>query len=402
MTDTSDQAPPRARQSAAGKPAATKAAAKKPIAKKPIRVLRRRKVLHIGIDLAHAPWTGTLIRALPANVENHAERADDATAAQLQLHRPTFPPIDARAGPGALNRMARVMANYDLVITHGDHALRAVMAHTLFGQGVKAPPLVHVTHSIGAAPGGWWSRFRHKLALARTPLVIAPTGASAQALTAAWEVAPSRITILPPLFPPAPRGAPRADAIPRLLKRTGEEWIAVRADDSAAIAPALTALIGRLGEHWHLVVLGPEATGGDLRRRLDAAGELHRAHFVSRLTGPAAVAGLFDLAIVTASDATGRSIVPPDLPALMAAGVPLVAAGPDALGQLMPAESADCRVAPGDAGALEQAAWSLAKDAERLKRVGAANAAFAARHADARPWLAALAGALGLASLEER
>lgn len=379
-----------------------KSAAKKPAPKKPIKVLRRRKVLHIGIDLARAPWTGTLIRALPANIENHAERADDATAAQLQLHRPQFPPIDARSGPGALSRMARVMANYDLVITHGDHALRAVMAHTLFGQGVKAPPLVHVSDTVGAAPGGWWSRFRLKLALARTPLVIAPTAAAARALTAVSDVPAARITVLPPLFPPAPRAGPKADAIPRLLKRSGEMWIAVCADDSAELAPALTALMARLGEHWHLVVLGQEAAGADVRNRLDDAGVLHRAHFTSRLHGPAAVAGLFDLAIVTAAAGAGRAAVPPDLPGLMAAGVPVVVVGPEGVAPLLPADNAACRVAPGDAAALEEAAWTLATDTARLAQAGEANAAFAARHADARPWLDALAGVLGLASLEER
>lgn len=402
MTSPTETTASRSGQSAAKKPAAEKAAGKKLASRKPIKVLRRRKVLHIGIDLARAPWTGTLIRALPANIENHAERADDATAALLQLHRPKFPPIDARAGPGALNRMARVMANYDLVITHGDHALRAVMAHTLFGQGVKAPPLVHITDTLGRAPGGWWNRFRHKLALARTPLVIAPTAASAQAMTAGFDVPRARIAILPPLFPLAPRAAPKADAIPRLLKREGERWIAVRADDSARLAPALTALMARLGEEWHLVVLGAEGDAADLRHRLDDAGVLYRAHFVSRLAGPAGVAGLFDLAIVSAGADAGHAAMPPDLPALMAAGVPLVAVGPEGLGQLLPAESAACRVAPREGAALEQTAWALAADAARLSQVGEANAAFAARHADALPWLAALAGVLGLASLEER
>lgn len=387
MTSTTDKAAPRG-----GKPAP----------KKPIRVLRRRKVLHVGIDLARAPWTGNLIRAMPANIEHHAERADDATASFLQLHRPKFPPIDARSGPGALHRMARVMANYDLVITHGDHALRAVMAHSLFGQGVKAPPLVHISDRLGGAPGGWWSRLRHKLALARTPLVIAPTAASAHALAAAADLPPARTAILPPLFPPAPRAMPKADAIPRLLKRSGEQWIAVRAGEAAGLEGALAALMARLGEHWHLVLFGAEAEAASLRQRLDTAEVLHRAHFVSRLPGPGPVAGLFDLAIVAAPGAAGGGSVPPDLPALMAAGVPIIAVGPDGLGQLLPAENAACRLAPDDAAAVEEAAWALATDAARLAQAGAANAAFAARHGDARPWLAALAGALGLQSLEER
>ena len=82
----------------------------KTAAKKPIRVLRRRKVLHLGIDLAHAPWIRTLVRALPANIENHASHADDQTASLLQLHRPNFP--DLKPGAALWNTLNTASGNW--------------------------------------------------------------------------------------------------------------------------------------------------------------------------------------------------------------------------------------------------------------------------------------------------
>lgn len=365
---------------------------------KTVRVLRRRKVLHIGIDLARAPWTATLVRALPANIENHASHADDTTASLLQLHRPQFPEVAGKVGPGAMNRMARTMKGYDLVITHGEAAFPAVMAHTLFGQGHKAPPLVHYHDGVDAVPDGRWSRFRHKLGLARTPRLIVPAPIAALSILKGWDVPASRIDILPPLFPLPPKAGPRPDAIPRLMKRAAERWIAVRAADALAMTGGILALLEGLDENWHFVAFGADHEIGALRQTFDATRQQHRLHSTARLHGPASVAGMFDLALMDARN----GLVPPDMPALMAAGVAFAVIGPPGLGELLPEASRPFLVAPAEPGAIEHAVRALALDTEVRTAAGAANAAFAARHASAVPHLAALAGTLGLASLEDR
>ncbi|RVQ69546.1 hypothetical protein EKN06_05100 [Croceicoccus ponticola] len=370
---------------------------KKPTSRKAIKVLRRRKALHVGIDLAQSPWTGTLVRAMPANVENHATHADDATASLLQLHRPQFPTITPRAGPGPMNRMARVMRGYDLVIVHGDQALPATMAHTLFGQAVKAPPLAHFHDGVDEVPKGWWARFRHKLGMARTPLVIVPTVAAAKSVTADWQVPPSHVRILPPIFPPAPK-KPKPDAIPRLMKRAGEKWIAMRATDALALSDEVVSILTSLDDAWHLVVFGTEGQAAELRTVLDRVGHLARLHVTARLHGPAPVAGLFDLAVLDGRN--GR--VPPDMPALMAAGVPVIAPGPAGLAELLPPQNADLRVDASSLGLIVERVEQLATDEVRRSAAGAVNAEFAAAHADPAPCLAALSGMLGLASLEDR
>lgn len=369
---------------------------KKP--KKSIKVLRKRKVLHIGIDLARSPWTGTLVRALPANVENHGTHADDDTASILQLHRPKFPEIRPQAGPGPMNRMARVMRAYELIVTHGDRAFSAVMAHTLFGQALKLAPLVHFHDGVDTVPTRWWDRFRHKLGMARTPVVVVPTQAAARSVTAHWDVPGKRVHILPPLYPQPPKVRTKSDAIPRLMKRGSEKWIAMRAADALAMGDVVVPLICELSDDWHLVAFGSEEDNRKLAAQFDKAGRQNRFHSTTRLPGPASVAGLFDMAVIDARD----GLIPPDLPALMASGVPVGMAGPGGLDELLPPESVPLRTDSATPAALVSIMAELAGDADRIRAVGEANAAFALRNGDVRAHLALLAGALGLSSLEER
>ncbi|MDR7102462.1 hypothetical protein [Croceicoccus sp. BE223] len=374
-----------------------KTAAKAGATKKPIRVLRRRKVLHMGIDLSRAPWIRTLVRALPANVENHASHADDATASLLQLHRPKFPEIRPGAGPGLMNRMARVMKGYELTLSYGDRVFPATMAHTLFGQALKLPPHVHVHDGVDVVPPGFWPRFRHKLGLARSTMVLVPTMAAAASVRADWQVPAAALRILPPPFPGKPKPV-KPDTIPRLVKRAGERWIAIRADHALALEAEVINLLLAVDPEWHLVVFGEEAKTEPLRKAADAAGLIARFHATSRLAGPASVAPLFDLAVIDARD----GLVPADLPSLMAAGVAVIACGPAGLADLMPADNASQRVDPAARGRIVDEAIALCRSDRALDQAGAANAAFAAARADPAPWLAALADAMGLSSLEER
>jgi len=373
--------------------------AKPPAAKskKPIRVHRVRKVLHVGIDLADAPWVSTLVRAMPANVENHGPHADDATASLLQLHRPEFPLLKPSAGPGPMNRMARVMRGYELVLSHGERAFPATMGHTLFGQALKLPPLIHLYDGVGEVPRGWWSRFRHRLGLARTPLVIVPTQAAAEAVSRDWQVPAKNVKVLPPLCPPKSK-VPGPDAIPRLMKRKGEKWIAMRAADALALAETVLPALARIDDGWHLVVFGPEAACTSLRKLADGQGLTDRIHTTARLHGPATVAGLFDMAVIDGRD----GLVPPDLPALMAAGVPIVAAGPEGLGELLPAASADLRIGPDQPDDIGRAIERIAGDGDEREGAGKANAELAAQWQDAAPYLDAFAAVMGLASLSDR
>ncbi len=359
---------------------------------KQIKVHRVRKVLHVGIDLVTAPWTGTLVQALPINVENHGPHTDDSTASVLQLYRPEFPPLRERAGPGPMNRMARVMRKYELVITHGDRAFPAAMGHTLFGEALKLPPLVHYYHRVGEVPKGWWTRFRHKLGLARTPLLIVPTEAAARSVTAEWSVPGQRVRILPPVFPRPKGGA----SIPRLIKRDGEKWLGLRVADAAQFLDQIVSAMIEMDNAWHVVVFGSAEDTSNVRAAFDAKDMVDRLHVTDRFHGPGAVAALFDLALVDGSDGQ----IPADMPALMAAGVPVMAVAPKGLEELLPEESRALRLdgASDLASQLEKAAH----DDGLLTRSGKANADFAEAHNDPAPHLAALAGVLGLKSLQDR
>ncbi|WP_144098147.1 glycosyltransferase [Croceicoccus sediminis] len=365
-------------------------AAKKTVKK--IKVHRVRKVLHVGIDLVKAPWTATLVQALPSNVENHGPHTDDPTASLLQLYRPQFPPLRPRSGPGPMNRMARVMRGYELVISHGSRAFPATMGHTLFGEALKLPPLVHYHDGVDEVPKGWWVRFRRRLGFARTPLVIVPTQSAAQSVTAAWNVPGQRVRILPPVFPKPKGGA----NIPRLMKRGNEKWLGIRAADAIAMLNEIVSAMIEMDNAWHVVVFGPAEETNRVRAAFDAGDMVDRLHVTDRYHGPGAVAALFDLALLDGRD----GLIPPDMPALMAAGVPIAALGPRGLGELLPEESRAMLLAPGAdlAGRLQQ----IAHDDAALARSGEANAAFAEQHNDPAPHLSALAGLLGLNALQDR
>jgi hypothetical protein len=56
---------------------------------------------------------------------------------------PDFPALQGRPTPARLMAIARAMAGHDLVLTYNFGAMDAVLAHTLFGDLLRLPPLVH-------------------------------------------------------------------------------------------------------------------------------------------------------------------------------------------------------------------------------------------------------------------
>ena len=56
---------------------------------------------------------------------------------------PVFPALTGTPWPRRLKRLAAAMAGYDLVCTYNWGAMDAALAHTLFADVYKLPPLVH-------------------------------------------------------------------------------------------------------------------------------------------------------------------------------------------------------------------------------------------------------------------
>ena len=82
-----------------------------------------------------------------------------------------FPPLAGSPTPGRLQRLAKAMQGFDLVLTYNWGAMDAVMAHTVFSRSLGLPPLVHHEDGFNSdeADGLKWSRnWYRRIALGRT------------------------------------------------------------------------------------------------------------------------------------------------------------------------------------------------------------------------------------------
>ncbi|GGD68679.1 glycosyltransferase [Croceicoccus mobilis] len=356
---------------------------------KKVAVFRKTRILHLGFDPVAKPWSGALVRMMSGHhkfghVEHHAPDPGDEIAARYQFYRPEFPDLDGSTGPGKLNRMARAMRKYELVIVHGEAGFPATMAHSLFGEALKLPPLVHYHDSLSGFAGGPMKRFRHKLGFARTSAVIAPAPAAANEMASRWALGGGRLRIAVPPFPAKPP-AQKPDAIPQMMKRKGESWIGVRAALLLRDPQPLLRAMLRVDEHWRLVVFGTKEECLAVSSAADVEQVADRVMTSTRLSGPEDRAGLFDI-IAIAGPAPG-ALIPPALFHAAAAGVPLLVEGRE-LNPLLPAKASDLAVASGGRKDLADAMVDLATSEVKRKGVARAMEEFAATHAKGAEHLA--------------
>lgn len=365
---------------------------------KKITVFRKLRILHLGLDPVAAPWSGDLIRVLSGGkyqfIEHHAPGANDDIASRLQLYRPEFPALDKGAGLGRLNRMARAMRGYGLIVTHGEAAFQATMAHSLFAEALKLPPLIHYHHSLQGFSGGAVRRFRHRLGFARTQAVVAPTPAAANEIAANWGVGGRTLRIALPVYGAAPK-PPRADAIPGLVKRRDEAWIGIRAGEILPDPDPILRRLRDLGDEWRLVAFGSKDETVQLASLCTKMEVADRLLTSQRLAGPEDSAGLFDMLLSPRAPSKGQDM-PRSLFLAAPAGVPVIAAGSE-LSAIMPPEQGEFLFAEanGQAGAMGEAMVRLAGDEVKRKALSKAMADFAARHHDAADHRALIAELTG-------
>lgn len=335
----------------------------------------------MGPSLSH-----TIVSAQPG-----ALGAASAVAPGIAVDYPAdFPALAGRPTPGRLQRIARAMQGFDLVLTYNWGAMDAVMAHTLFAGPLKLPPLVH--HEDGfnedeaarLKPARNWYR---RIALGRTGALVVPSQRLEGIALGPWAQPRWRVRrIANGIDTAAYARTPRADAIPRVIKRKGELWLGTLAGLRAVKnLPRLVRVFSHLPPEWQLVILG-EGPEREAIRQVAVDLEIgHRVHLPGFVPDPAAAIGLFDLfALSSESEQFPLSVIE-----AMAAGLAVAAPAVGDVAAMVAPENASFIVPAGREDLLADALIALAADAPLRRRIGAANRTKARAEYDERAMLAA-------------
>jgi glycosyltransferase involved in cell wall biosynthesis len=315
-----------------------------------------------------------------------------------------FPSLRGSPTPGRLLRLARAMAGYDLVLTYNWGAMDAVMAHTLFAQSLKLPPLIH--HEDGfnsdeqerlSVKRNWYRR----IALGRARSLVVPSEVLEEIALTTWAQPVGRVTrIANGIDTAAFANSPRADALRGVIKHKGERWIGTVAGlRGVKNLPALVRATACLEEFWQLVIVGEGHQRDAIRAEADRLGISHRVHLPGFVADPARYVGLFDVfALSSRSEQFPISLVE-----AMAAGRPVAAPAVGDIRAMVSRDNLPLIAPAGDEAALTAAILELAGDAALRERLGKANRAKARAEYDEKAMIAAYrrlyASALGRETL---
>ena len=296
---------------------------------------------------------------------------------------PKFPSLAGKPLPGRLKKLAAAMAGYDLICTYNWGAMDAVMAHTLFADVYKLPPLVHHEDGFNEDEAGGLKRSRNlyrRLALGRSSALVVPSRTLERIALETWDQPRTRVRLIPNgIDTKAYARAPRRDALPRVVKQKGEFWVGTLA--GLRKVKNLTALVRacvRLPDEWQLVIAGEGPERDAILAEAAAQGIEHRVHLPGFVAEPAKAVGLFDVfALSSHSEQFPISVVE-----AMAAGLPVAAPRVGDIEAMVASDNGPCLCAPGDEEGLAEAIAALAFQPALRKRIGEANRRKAAAEYD--------------------
>ncbi len=163
--------------------------------------------------------------AIVSGVPEHMEAAQHIARGISVTYPRDFPSLRGKPTPGRLQKLARAMAGYDLILTYNWGAMDAVMAHTLFGEVHRLPPLIH--HEDGfnddeaarlKSSRNWYRR----IALGRASGLVVPSETLEGIALEAWQQPIGRVRrIANGIDTGKFTGKCRPDALRGLIKRKG-------------------------------------------------------------------------------------------------------------------------------------------------------------------------------------
>jgi L-malate glycosyltransferase len=312
-----------------------------------------------------------------------------------------FPPLAGRFSIGRLRQLARAMQGFDLILTYNWGAMDACMAHAIFAPTMGLAPLIHHEDGFNAdeAAGLKTSRnWYRRVALARASALMVPSRQLEEIALKVWHQPPQRVQrIANGIDTTLYARKPKADVLPRVVKRPGEKWLGTLAGLRAIKnLPRLVRAMQGLPPDWHLVILGegPEReaiTAEAIRLELG-----HRVHLPGHVADPSLAVGLFDLfALSSDSEQAPLSVIE-----AMAAGLAIASPAVGDVAEMVSEPNRAFITTPGDDEALARAIATLAADEALRRTLGKANAERARAELDeavmARRYAAVYGKALGL------
>lgn len=341
--------------------------------------------------------SGSITHAVVAGGREGQGLAGMAKGAEV-IEPAGFPRFDARVGIRGLQMLARAMQGFDLILTYGDDALRAALAHALFGPGLGLGRLIHFPDATDvAAEPGLRNRWQRMIALSRASAIVVADASAADHVLRKWRQPAAKVHIVPPGIDTAAAAIkPKPDALSRVIKRRGELWLGA-AVGSDAEAMALIEAFAPLRDEWQLVLPGIFPGREEIIAEAVRLGIGHRVHLPGVATDPLKIVGLFDLFAATAATQSARLIE------AMAAGLTVVATDAGEAAALVSSENAPFLVPSHNRTALCGALIELAGNAGLRRRIGEANRREAKEQFDTRACARRMAGifaaALGRSSL---
>lgn len=287
-----------------------------------------------------------------------------------------FPPLTGLPTPGRLQRIAKAMRGYDLVLTYNWGAMDAVMAHTLFADLYRLPPLVHHEDGFNADEQGGLKRKRNwyrRIALGRASGLVVPSETLEEIALTTWAQPVGRVTRIPNGVDTAAfANPPQADALRGIVKRKGELWIGTVAGlRPVKNLPALVRAFAGTPEPWQLVIVGEGPEELAIRAEAERLGIEDRVHLPGFAPDPARCVGLFDVfALSSHSEQFPLSLIE-----AMAAGLPVAAPAVGDIAAMVSAENRALIAPADDERALARSLALLAGDAALRRALGKANRA---------------------------
>lgn len=289
-----------------------------------------------------------------------------------------FPSLEGWPLPGRLQKIARAITPFDLVLTHGWKALDVAMAQTLFKDALHLPPLIHHESDLGESEATRLSRRRtwyRRVALGKSAGLVVPTERLEEIALVEWQQPLGRVKrIAPGIDTKIFAKKPKPDSF-RLIKRSGENWLGTWADEDNL--PMLANAFSKLGENWHLVIPGEagRAAAGEVVDRLELN---DRVHWVGPVGRPEKVIGLFDLFAVPGE----RGEFPVRSIEAMASGAALVAPDEGEVAHVVAEANRAHLFQRGDETSLTEKLTALARDKAARAAIGEANRAHAVAEFD--------------------